>query len=79
MHTCLQTSSPLNKRPCPSFSIREREGEEGALSGPAPQLPAPAPGEQEEKGRTGRVRWHGCGLEGCKGHRGNEVNLRSFI
>lgn len=48
MHTCLHTSSSLNKRPYPLERERntEREkGGEGALPGPAPQLPAPAWGE----------------------------------
>lgn len=47
MHTYLQTRSPAPQS--------ERGGGEGALPGPAPQLPAPAWGSvgEEEKGGSG--------------------------
>lgn len=75
MHTCLQTSRPLNKWPYPSVSRGEAGGQRNsARTCITPLLPLPK-GELEEEGgrQEGWLKCHRCGLEGCKGHRGDEV------
>lgn len=60
MHTCLQTSPPLNKWPYPSVSRNEgggggREGVEGALPGLASRLPCHCLKGGREDGGGGMV------------------------